>query len=221
MQFRPRFLLAGALVGALALSTACGDDDSDSTPTTEPMDTPTTQASATPSESRETPTTPPGSTASPTTGSSTPPATTTTPTGPAVCATEDLDVALVNGGGAAGTHFQVINVTNEGNSDCVVEGYPGVSLVDGAGTQLGRAAERNPAIPATAIVLAPGDSANAMVGFPNWQNFDEGVCNAESTDIKIFPPGEFQAILLPFAERACPGFAVRAFEPGLGSGTGG
>lgn len=220
MQFRPRLLLAGSLAGALILTAACGGDDgNDTTPTTGPMDTPTTQASPTPPATGETPTTP-ASTISPTTGPSTTPAATTTPSGPAVCATGDLDVALVNGGGAAGTHFQVINLTNEGDSDCVIEGYPGLSLVDAAGTQVGPAAERNDAIPTEAIVLAPGESAHAMAGFPNWQNFDEGVCAAESTDLKIFPPGEFEAILLPYEDRACPGFSVRAFEPGLGTGTG-
>lgn len=225
MQFRPRFLLAGTLAGALAgaviLTAACGgDDDNDATPTTGAMDTPTTQASPTQPSTDVTHTTPAGSTTSPTTGASTTPAATATPSGPAVCATSDLDVALVNGGGAAGTHFQVINLTNDGDTDCVIEGYPGLSLVDAAGTQVGPAAERNAAIPSEEIVLSPGDSAHAMAGFPNWQNFDEGVCGAESTDLKIFPPGEFEALLVPYKDRACPGFSVRAFEPGLGTGTG-
>jgi hypothetical protein len=193
--------LSGVALLALAATAACGDDDSDDP-------TPTTSAtSPTATESHE--------------GTSTrPPATATrpaeTPSGgaPAHCTADDLTLSALNAGAAAGTHFFALSVKNVSADDCSLNGYPGVSLTDASGEQLGAPTERNPAVAATPVVLAPGEAAHAMVGLPNHQNFPAGSCEGPSASLVMYPPDETEAMTVPFEDYACPGFSVRVFEPG-------
>lgn len=207
-----RFFRNAALTGAALLATvafaACGDDDdSDAT------NTPATTATS-PAETRS-----PEATATrpaPTVPQATQPAPTDSPGGGAapLCATDDLELSVLPAGGAAGTHFVALSVSNASGSDCAMVGYPGVSLTDASGNIQGEPAERNPAVGAETIVIAPGESAHAMVGLPNYQNFPAGECEGPSVNLMMYPPEETVPILVSFEDYACPGFSVRVFEPG-------
>src|ERR1700743_575743 len=67
------------------------------------------------------------------------------------CATANLHITLGSGGAGAGTDFTVLDFTNSGTSTCTLFGFPGVSLTNSAGAQIGAAATRNPSKAATLI----------------------------------------------------------------------
>lgn len=190
--------VATCVLVAVSLA-GCGDDDDS-----------TASATSTPADGTETvqPTIRPEQTAT-----ATPSASPTTP-GIVRCETGNLSLAINPAGAAAGTHFISIALTNTGKESCLVSGYPGVSLIDAGGNQVGEPAERSQAIPAEDITLKSGESAHALVGLPNYQNFPAGKCAGPATGIKVFPPEETDARTEALDDYACPGFSVRVFEPG-------
>ncbi len=198
--------IAAALMAATPLLLAgCGDNnDADPTATLPVQSTLTSAATATPGAERSpTAATSPTTAATPTTASVSP-------------CTDDLELSTAPAGAAAGTHFAALIVTNVGQQPCTVFGFPGVSLLDTSGAQVGPAAERNTAFQPATVLLAPGEKANATAGFPNWQNFDAGVCPTESTSVRLYPPDNLDSLIVPFGDHACPGFSVKPFEAGIG-----
>ena len=199
--FRPAVLTSAALLATLAFA-ACGDDDSDDTNATStaasPAETRSPEATATrPAPTQLAPTQTPGG------GGAAP-----------LCEAADLQLSILPAGGAAGTHFVALSVKNSSDDACAMLGYPGVSLSNAAGDILGAPAERNPAVPAETVVIGPGESAHAMLGLPNYQNFPEGACEGPSANLVMYPPEDTEAITVPFEDYACAGFSVRVFEPG-------
>lgn len=156
----------------------------------------------------------PQATATQAAGSS--PAATATATTPSVkrCSTADLSLSTESGGAAAGTHFLSLVLTNTSGADCSLTGFPGVSLIDGAGKQIGQPADRNPSVMPQTVTLGPGESAHATAGFPNYQNFPAGKCSGPSTALKIYPPDELNALTVPVVDYSCPGFSVQSVQPG-------
>ncbi len=145
-----------------------------------------------------------------------------TATGPALapCTTADLALTATTAGAAAGTHFLTVTLTNTSGAACSLAGFPGVSLIDGAGEQLGAPADRNPAITPAEVTLDPGRSAHTVIGIPNYQNFPEGRCTGPSTALKVYPPDDYTALTVPIADYSCPGFSVQAITTGTGGATG-
>jgi len=195
--------VAACVLVAVSLAGCGGHDDGDGQPSPTLPGTTTTQTA----QARITT---PAPTATPT---SRPAASPTTP-GVVRCKTADLSLAVNPAGAAAGTHFVAIVLTNAGKGPCTISGYPGVSLVDANGNQVGEPADRNPAIDPEAIAIKPGGSAHALAGLPNYQNFPAGKCSGPAKRIKVYPPEETDALTVSFDDYACPGFSVRVFEPG-------
>ncbi len=131
-------------------------------------------------------------------------------TGPVTaCATGNLAGSLdATGGGTAGTLYRQLILTNRSNHRCTVYGFPGVSLVNASGVQLGAPAARSGAAGPT-ITLAPGQAAASAVGFPDAGNFEPGACSAMSTSLKVYPPNQTTTLLIPLAAQYCPGFSVQ------------
>lgn len=131
-----------------------------------------------------------------------------------VCSSTDLKVAITpaTGGNAAGTAYYTLGLTNDSQRSCTITGYPGVSLVDAAGAQLGDAASRNAAQPVVTLTLGLGQAAYATVGLPDAGNFPPGQCTANSTNVRVFPPAQTTALTAPFAAQACSGWTVTALH---------
>ncbi len=199
--------LARWLASATALSllcfaaTACGDDDDGGDTTPSPTSAVTQPGSS--------PTKPPVTATSQ-------PTTQPTEAPPAVqpCATSDLALSQESAGAAAGTHFLSLVLTNTSGAECTLRGFPGVSLIDAGGNQVGEPAERNDAIDPTLVTLQPGEAAHATVGFPNYQNFPAGNCEGPSASIKLYPPDELTALVINEVDYSCPGFSVQVIQPG-------
>src|ERR1700722_20037259 len=80
---------------------------------------------------------------------------------PSPCATADLRITLGPGGAAAGTGFTVVDFTNIGAVACTLYGYPGASLTDASGAQIGAAASRDAVNKVALVTLPAGGTANA------------------------------------------------------------
>ncbi|HMH94162.1 MAG TPA: DUF4232 domain-containing protein [Streptosporangiaceae bacterium] len=125
--------------------------------------------------------------------------------GPPACATSGLSVKLGAGNGAAGSTFIPIVFTNTTGSACSLFGYPGVSFVTGqGGSQIGSAAMRDPTQPARSIVVAAGGVAHAVLRVGQADNFPAAGCKPTAVStLKIFPPGQTDALYLAFSSRTC------------------
>jgi hypothetical protein len=119
---------------------------------------------------------------------------------------DDLTVALGASEGTAGTMYRALVFTNSGDRTCVIQGFPGVSFVAGDdGHQVGEAAVRT-GTKGPAVVLKPGATAAAPVGFRNVTAFDPAVCRATDVrGLRVYPPHERRAEFVPFDTQGCAG----------------
>jgi hypothetical protein len=137
---------------------------------------------------------------------------TSTPAGPAECATAALRVKIGPSNGAAGTIYYDIVFTNAGQAACFLQGYPGVSLVSAgntAGSQIGADAKRDPVTPSKQVVLAAGQTAHAVLGVSEAGNFPASNCNLVTAHwLKVFPPDQTVAAYAPFTTQTCASTSV-------------
>ncbi len=190
-----RLLALAALAPVAAFLTACGTAGSSNpgSPAT------TSTVAASPSNSP---------TSSPTTSSQSTP----TSAGPAECGSAGLHVKVASSNGAAGTIYYNLDFVNVSASSCFVRGYPGVSLVSAgsdAGSQIGADAKRDPVTPSKAIILAPGQTAHAVLGVAQALNFPASKCDPVNAHwLKVFPPDQTVALYTPFTTETCASTSV-------------
>lgn len=120
------------------------------------------------------------------------------------CTAGQLQLSLAGGDGAAGTTYKQLWFKNVGGSECTIHGYPGVSYVGGDdGHQIGAAAYRDGQKTAP-VLLAPGQSAYADVGFVNIGNYDPAECNPEETrGLRVYPPHDTASEFVEFPNTGC------------------
>ena len=112
------------------------------------------------------------------------------------------------GGGSAGAFTFLLNFSNVGSRACSLRGFPGVSAVDHAGHQLGKAAERSGASVRT-IRLKPATSstfgtAAAFLTFVDTGNFPAARCASRiASGVKVFAPNTTVAHRVPMPFPAC------------------
>jgi ABC-type transport system substrate-binding protein len=187
---RSTFLLPA--IPLLVLGAACSSDSDDSSSTT-------TSAPATTSSTTATSTTTTGGGGSSTTA------------GTPSCSTSELAAELGPSNAGAGQVYQPLILRNTGSSTCVVIGFPGVSLLNGSGAQIGQPATRE-GNEGSAVVLQPGGVASAMLHTTN-----EGIgpsCDPTSTQMKVFPPDQTAELTFAAEYTACGGFTVTTLVAG-------
>jgi hypothetical protein len=110
-----------------------------------------------------------------------------------------------------------IDFTNTGSATCAVFGYPGVSI--GSGTpfsQVGASATRSTAASATVVMLAPGQTANALLRVVEAVNFPSATCSpTATTSLQIYPPNQTTAIYVPFNSTGCTSKSVNILTIGV------
>ncbi|SHN02313.1 DUF4232 domain-containing protein [Actinacidiphila paucisporea] len=109
-----------------------------------------------------------------------------------MCTTSQLTGALGGGDAGAGHLYRYLVLTNHSSTTCHLTGYPGVSLLDSAGRQIGPPADRQSSRYA-AVVLKPGGSASDTIHTVNHQ----GTCLPPSAKVRIYPPGNTAAMVIP------------------------
>lgn len=127
------------------------------------------------------------------------------------CNADELALSLTQGdGGGAGTLNQMIVLTNTGKRICALGGFPGVSLVNDNGNQIGAPAERAKNYTEKKLTLNPGGQAKATVSFQDQGNFDNGTCKTGVTKLRVYPPNDtgYLSVASPLITAWCPGFEV-------------
>ena len=190
-------LTAGIVAGVSILAVGCASHSS-SAPAN------TTSPSGAPSSSVAAASTAPSTAQSQASSSAPATPTSTAAAGAAACSSANLRISVAGGGAAAGTDFTVIDFTNSGGTSCTLYGFPGASLTNSSGAQIGAAATRNPSKASTLVTLAPGAKASAELGVANAENYPAAACKpTPSAQLKVFPPNQTQAIEVPFSATGC------------------
>ncbi|MFC5911462.1 DUF4232 domain-containing protein [Streptacidiphilus monticola] len=121
------------------------------------------------------------------------------------CTTADLRLSIGRVTGGAGSLFYPIRFRNASHHTCALRGYPGVSVLDSHGRQIGAAASRNPH-PVTTVSVAPGRTVYATV---RTNNRGLGApCRAVSGYVRVYPPASYRPVLIPYRLQVCGSFDV-------------
>ncbi|WP_226657320.1 DUF4232 domain-containing protein [Leifsonia sp. LS1] len=139
------------------------------------------------------------------TGTSTPRPTGTSTSAPVdgQCDTASLSGSIQpGGGGAAGSVEVTLVLTNNGATECALQGWPGVSFVgDGNGTQLGAAADFDRSTPHPTVTLQPGGTAQAPLKIVQALNYSASDCNPKQADgFRVYPPGSTASLFVKDAD---------------------
>lgn len=110
-------------------------------------------------------------------------------------------------------------LTNSSAADCIVDGYPGVSLVKAGSTDpIGAPADRDPNAPSSGpITLSPGASASAVLRYTQADNYQN--CQREQADaVLVYPPSATDSIEIAHPLTACSNadielLGIGAFQP--------
>jgi hypothetical protein len=112
--------------------------------------------------------------------------------GTPMCATSQLSVALGGVDGAAGNFYTNMVFTNHSGSTCHLTGYPGLSMLDASGKQIGQPATRDP-FDYAPVVLKPGATASDTIHTVDQQ----GTCLPTSKQLRVYPPGNTASLVFP------------------------
>jgi hypothetical protein len=129
----------------------------------------------------------------------------------ATCNADELTLSLEDAdGGGAGTLNKAIVFTNSGKRTCTLFGFPGVSLVNDNGNQIGKPADRAKNYTEKTVSLAPTKTAKAIVSYSDEGNFDAGTCKDGATKLRVYPPNDtgYLSIAAPMIAAWCPGFEI-------------
>jgi hypothetical protein len=149
-------------------------------------------ASSAPTTTAAAPTTSPTATPRPT-------ATTTSVPVNGQCDTAKLSGSIgQGGGGAAGSTEVTLVLTNNGGTECSLQGWPGVSFVgDNNGTQLGKAADFDRSTAHPTVTLQPGGTAQAPLKITEALNYPQADCKPQQADgFRVYPPGSTAALFV-------------------------
>lgn len=132
------------------------------------------------------------------------------------CLTSSLTGSLTQFGGAAGTTYTNIVLTNHSSVPCTIQGWPGVSFVGGGnGTQIGASAVLDRSSAHATQTVAPGKAVYALVAITGY-NADQ--CDPKTADgLRVYPPGQRTSLFIAHSySEACTGvdgLRVGAFGP--------
>lgn len=104
------------------------------------------------------------------------------------------------GDAAAGHSYWQLQISNIGHHACTLFGYPGVSVLNGSGHQVGLPASHSG--PKSLITLPAGGTAHVVLRVTDPFN----VCAhpVHGSLLRVFAPGQFHAELTPFSVAVCP-----------------
>lgn len=109
----------------------------------------------------------------------------------------------VPGGGAAGSTYYELELSNVSGQACTLYGYPGVSALT-SGRQDGSAADRTASHPSTLVLLEPGATAHVILQVTDVGNFSPSACNPVTANtVRVYAPGDYSALEFPFSVAAC------------------
>lgn len=124
----------------------------------------------------------------------------------------DLALSIANKQGAAGTIHEDLVFTNKGSSNCTLNGYPTVTLLDSGGKTMGQAAAHDTSVSASQVTVKPGGAAYASLSLPN-QVTGTSCSKAAAAQIQAVIPGlNLTLKTADTADTYCSGFMTRPFS---------
>jgi Protein of unknown function (DUF4232) len=134
-------------------------------------------------------------------------------------------VAAGQGNGAAGTIYYPLEFTNLSHHTCSLFGYPGVSVLDRNGRQLGSPAGWGSRAGARTVNLAPGATAHTILAYHDAAVSTSPGCDPVYTaaQLRIYPPDQYSATYAFFSLESCsrPGVVyldiTEPIIPGVGT----
>jgi hypothetical protein len=199
------FAITTAVAAAVLLLTACGTSQpqSQGTPGPAPVSStpPASSAPASPTPSSEPPSSSPSQSAA--------------PAGPSLCKAANLTVSQDStGGGAAGSVYSQLILTNSGAEACLLRGFPGVSLTaDANGEPLGAPARQDATSPVADVMLAPGQAGAADLRYTQAGNYPD-CTTAQAAGYRVYPPEETASLFLPTPRTACTNTSIELLTIG-------
>jgi hypothetical protein len=129
--------------------------------------------------------------------------------GPVLCKAANLTAVLDStGGGAAGSVYMKLILTNSGAEPCLLKGFAGVSLTAGAtGDPIGAAATRDDSTPVADVLLAPGKAGTATLRYTQAGNY-QGCTRTPAAGFRVYPPEDTASLFVADTKDACT-------EPGI------
>jgi len=131
------------------------------------------------------------------------------PTAATTCNADELSLTTeASSDSGAGTLAINLVLTNIGKRDCIQGGFPGVSLVNDNGNQIGKPADRATNYPEKTFTLKPGDKVYATVSYEEEGNFDAGACTDGATKFRVYAPNDtgYISVAQTAVTAWCPGF---------------
>ncbi|MCU1541781.1 MAG: hypothetical protein JWM01_2728 [Arthrobacter sp.] len=124
--------------------------------------------------------------------------------GPALCKSANLTAATdPAGGGAAGSVYLQLILTNSGAGPCLLKGYAGVSLTaDANGDPIGAAATRDDATPVADVSLAPGKAGTATLRYTQASNHPD-CTRTPAAGFRIYPPEDTASLFIADPRDGC------------------
>ena len=119
------------------------------------------------------------------------------------CGTGTLRASIGGSEAGAGNIYTTLVLRNVGHATCVMRGYPGLSLLDRQGHQLGRPAERT-VVPTHTIVMRPGGTASTVIHTLN-PGVGTTACLGPSATLRVYPPDQRKSLLVPVRLSECLG----------------
>ncbi|NGN70508.1 DUF4232 domain-containing protein, partial [Streptomyces sp. A7024] len=133
-------------------------------------------------------------------------------TGTPTCKTSQLSAAIGGQEAGAGHVYRHLVLTNKGSSACALKGFPGVSLLDSAGKQIGPAATRESKSYGT-VTIEPGGTASNTLHTLN----RHGKCLPASAQVRVYPPANKASIEIPGEITICGNvFSISPLAAGAG-----
>ena len=148
-------------------------------------------------------------------GSATPSPAASTPAGPALCKAAGLTATTdATGGGAAGSVYMQLILTNSGTEACRLLGFAGVSLTaDANGEPIGAPAARDEATPAADVLLAPGQAGTATLRYTQARNYSD--CTVvPAAGFRIYPPEDTASLFIAEPHDACSNAGINVLTIG-------
>lgn len=136
------------------------------------------------------------------------------------CLAEHLVGTLAAGEGGAGSTVDQLVLRNTGGSSCTLQGWPGVSFIDGGGRQVGAAAVLDRSSAHQTVTLLAGGRAQAPLKIGQALNFPKATCEPVTVRrLRVYPPGSTESIVIGIAplsacsKDAAAQLTVQAFLP--------
>jgi hypothetical protein len=121
------------------------------------------------------------------------------------CPTGDLRVWLgIPGSSASGMTAYELELSNISTRTCTLFGFPGLSAIGLNGHQLGSPAVRDHSDPTRLVTLQPAATAHVFLRIFDVTRLPQATCQpASAAALKVFPPDDRTAALVPFSFKAC------------------